>query len=129
MSAAGLTQRARRSIPSPMLVYKIFRAGEFAAFKAAGVSSGAPVDLADGYIHLSTAEQAPETLARHFAGETGLVMLAIETDRLGPDLVWEPSRGGALFPHLYRALGAADVVWSAPIPLQGGRHLMPAPPA
>jgi uncharacterized protein (DUF952 family) len=111
-----------------MLVYKVFRAEEFAAFRAGGVSPGAPVDLADGYIHLSTAEQAPGTLAKHFAGEAGLVMLAVDTERLGDDLVWEPSRGGALFPHLYRALRAADVVWSAPIPLQAGRHLMPAAP-
>ena len=112
-----------------MLVYKVFRAEEFAAFKAAGISEGALVDLTDGYIHLSTAEQAPETLERHFAGEGALVMVALDTDRLGPDLVWEPSRGGALFPHLYRPLRADDMIWAAPIPLQGGRHLMPVPPA
>jgi len=111
-----------------MLVYKVFRAEEFAAYKIEGVSAGAAVDLADGYIHLSTAEQAPETLAKHFAGETGLVMVALDTETLGPDLVWEPSRGGALFPHLYRPLRADDMVWAAPIPLQGGHHLMPAAP-
>lgn len=111
-----------------MLVYKIFRADEFAAFKANGQSSGAPIDLADGYIHMSTAEQVHETLSKHFSGETGLMCLAIETDSLADDLKWEPSRGGALFPHLYRNLVAADVVWSAPIPVYNGKHLMPAAP-
>lgn len=111
-----------------MLVYKVFRAEEFAAFEAAGVSEGAPVDLADGYIHLSTAEQAPETLAKHFAGETGLYALAIEADSLGKALRWEPSRGGALFPHLYRELRAEDVAWSAPVPFYNGQHILPKGP-
>lgn len=111
-----------------MLVYKIFRAEEFSAFQSAGESAGAPIDLQDGYIHMSTADQVAETLAKHFAGETGLMCLAVETDRLGDGVKWEPSRGGALFPHLYRKLLASDIVWSAPIPVYNGKHLMPAAP-
>lgn len=123
-----MTPHFRRSIPPPMLVFKIFRSAEYAAFRDAGESAGAPVDLADGYIHMSTAEQAPETLAKHFPGETGLVALAIETDTLGAALRWEPSRGGALFPHLYRRLTVTDVAWAAPIPVWNGQHILPGGP-
>ena len=98
-----------------MLIYKIFRADEMAAFLDAGETLGAPIDLADGYVHMSTADQVGETLAKHFAGETGLSLLAIEADDLGDALRWEVSRGGALFPHLYRALQVADVVWHKPL--------------
>lgn len=112
-----------------MLIYKIFRAEEFADFEAAGESDGAPIDLQDGYIHLSTAEQAPETLEKHFAGETSLIVLAIEAGTLGDALRWEPSRGGALFPHLYRPLTAADVVWSAKVLTYNGKHILPPGPA
>lgn len=106
-----------------MLVYKIFRAAEFAELVAAGASPGAPVDRADGYVHLSTAAQAPGTAARHFAGEDGLWLLACETDALGPALRWEPSRGGALFPHLHRPLTRADILWARPLGrLADGAH-------
>ncbi|KGJ04715.1 Uncharacterized conserved protein, DUF952 family [Paracoccus halophilus] len=97
-----------------MLIYKIFRAREFQAFTQQGRSSGAPVDLADGYIHLSTGPQVAETLSRHFAGETGLRLLALDSDGLD-GLRWEASRGGQLFPHLYRELLAGDVLWSRDI--------------
>lgn len=110
-----------------MLIYKIFRASEWQAFEAAGVTAGAPVDLDDGYIHFSTAAQAPATAAKYFAGVEGLVLVAVEVDRLGTDLRWEPARGGALFPHLYRELDATDVAWSRPLPLgPGGAHRFPA---
>ena len=108
-----------------MLVYKIFRRSEWDVFAAAGRTRGAPVDLADGYIHMSTAQQVVETVARHFAGESDLVLLAIETDTLGPALRWEPSRGGALFPHLYRPLERADVVWDKSLPLGAAGHIFP----
>ncbi|MDJ1006877.1 MAG: DUF952 domain-containing protein [Paracoccaceae bacterium] len=111
-----------------MLVFKVLRAGEYAAFREEGATDGAPIDLADGFIHLSTAEQAPETLRKHFAGESGLVALAIETENLGAALKWEPSRGGALFPHLYRPLRAADVLWVAPIRVEDGAHIVPDGP-
>lgn len=95
-----------------MLVYKVLRGPEWAELEAAGASPGAPVDRADGFIHFSTAKQLPGTLAKHFAGESGLMLLAVEA---GDEFVWEPSRGGALFPHLYRPLRLADAVWSRPL--------------
>jgi uncharacterized protein (DUF952 family) len=107
-----------------MLVYKILRAAEWAAFDAAGETRGAPVDLADGYIHLSTAAQAAETAAKHFAGEEGLWLLAVETEGLG-DLRWEPSRGGQLFPHLYGTLLREHVAWAKPLPLGAQGHVFP----
>ncbi|MFX0542574.1 DUF952 domain-containing protein [Roseovarius sp. S4756] len=109
-----------------MIVYKIFRADEWAALRRNGTSAGAPVDVVDGYVHLSTPEQAAETAAKHFAGEEGLFLLGIETDRLEGALEWEPSRGGALFPHLYRDLQLSDVAWAQPLPLKGGVHQFPA---
>lgn len=97
--------------PASMLIYKILRAPEWRVLMEAGVTTGAPVDVADGYIHFSTAEQAGETVAKHFAGETGLYLAAVDAAPLGEALKWEPSRGGALFPHLYRRLRLADLVW------------------
>jgi len=109
-----------------MMIYKIFRAPEWAAFEAAGSTPGAPVDLADGFIHFSTAEQAAETAAKHFAGVDALVLVAVGAAQLGTDLKWEPSRGGALFPHLYRELDATDVRWTKPLPLgPDGAHIFP----
>ena len=81
-------------------IYKILSRAEWAQAQAAGVFAGSAVDHADGFIHFSTAAQAPETARRHFAGQSDLVVLAIEADDLGAALVWEPSRGGDLFPHL-----------------------------
>lgn len=98
-----------------MLIYKLFRAAEWQQFEAAGTTLGAPIDLADGYIHFSTAEQVAETAAKYFAGETGVMVLALDSDKL-EQLKWEPSRGGALFPHLYRAMTLQDVLWSKPLP-------------
>ena len=95
-----------------MLIYKVFRADEWAELDRAGETLGAPVDRADGFVRFSTAAQLPGTLAKHFAGETGLLLLAVEADDAGRALRWEPSRGGALFPHLYRPLTLADVVWA-----------------
>ena len=108
-----------------MKIYKIFRADEYAAFQAAGSTDGAPIDLADGYIHFSTGAQAAETAAKYFAGVDGLMLLALEADSLGPALKWEPSRGGALFPHLYRPLDANDVLWAKPLPARGDGHDFP----
>ena len=94
-----------------MMIYKVFRPGEWAELRAHGSTKGAPVDLADGYVHFSTATQLTETLSKHFAMEQDLVLLAFDAERLGDDLRWEPSRGGALFPHLYRPLTLNDVGW------------------
>lgn len=90
--------------------FKVLTAGQWAEFQAAGLFQGAPVDLADGYIHMSTADQLDETLARHFAGQTGLVVAEIDLAGLGEALKWEVSRGGALFPHLYAPLPMEAVV-------------------
>ncbi|MGX0974760.1 uncharacterized protein (DUF952 family) [Roseovarius sp. MBR-51] len=109
-----------------MMIYKILRGPEWAELRAAGESAGAPVDLADGYVHFSTAEQAAETAAKHFAGAEGLMLVAVAVDRLGEALKWEPSRGGALFPHLYREMRLSDVAWAQPLPLVDGVHQFPA---
>ncbi|TDX28608.1 DUF952 domain-containing protein [Rhodovulum visakhapatnamense] len=108
-----------------MLIYKIFRRAEWDALRERGASHGAPVDLADGFIHLSTAEQVTGTAEKHFAGESDLVLVAVEAERLGTDLKWEPSRGGALFPHLYRELRLADLVWDKSLPLGATGHIFP----
>ncbi len=110
---------------TPMLIYKIFRADEWAVLTEQGSTLGAPVDLADGYVHFSTAAQVGETAAKHFADQEGLVLLALDSEQLGAALKWEPSRGGALFPHLYRALEFQDVLWSKPLPLRDGVHEFP----
>ena len=108
-----------------MLIFKIFRRPEWDALCAAGETSGAPVDLADGYIHFSTAAQVAGTAARHFADESDLVLVAASVEALGPTLKWEPSRGGDLFPHLYRPLTLADVVWDKSLPLGASGHIFP----
>ncbi|TNF19559.1 MAG: DUF952 domain-containing protein [Rhodobacteraceae bacterium] len=108
-----------------MLIYKIFRADEWASLQARGSTPGAPIDRADGYVHFSTAEQVRETAAKHFAAEDGLVLLACDAAALGGDLTWEPSRGGALFPHLYRELRLEDVAWHCPLPLDRDGHVFP----
>lgn len=105
-----------------MLIYKILRAAEWQALSDAGQTAGAPVDLADGFIHFSTAGQLAETAAKHFAGEDGLWLLACDARDLGRDLQWEPSRGGALFPHLYRPLTLEDVAGARPLPLSPNGH-------
>jgi uncharacterized protein (DUF952 family) len=107
------------------MIYKIFRAAEMAVFVAQGRTVGAPVDRADGYVHFSAAPQLAETAAKHFAGEDGLWLVACDPDAMGPALRWEPSRGGALFAHLYRPLVRADVVWARPLALgPDGRHAL-----
>jgi uncharacterized protein (DUF952 family) len=93
----------------PDIAYKILTASQFAAL-CAGVFAGVPVDQADGYIHLSTAPQVTETVARHFAGQTGLYIVAVALRPFGDLIRWEVSRGGALFPHLYGVLRWKDVV-------------------
>jgi uncharacterized protein (DUF952 family) len=108
------------------LIYKICPAALWRQAQADGVFRGAPVDLQDGYIHFSTAEQVKETAAKHFAGQTDLVLVAVEGDALGGILQWEPSRGGALFPHLYAPLDVKDALSVVPLPLgPDGKHVFP----
>ena len=98
-------------------VYKIVSRAEWDAAVRAGAFEGAAIDFTDGYIHLSTAAQAQETARRHFAGQAGLVLVRLDTDRLGAALKWEPSRGGDLFPHFYGPLDPALAEAVAAIPL------------
>jgi len=99
-------------------VFKVLSAAEWQAACAQGRFDGAAVDLADGFIHLSAADQVAETLRRHFSGQTDLVLAAFDAGALGPGLRWEPSRGGALFPHLYGPLPASTAGEVRPIRLQ-----------
>jgi uncharacterized protein (DUF952 family) len=105
------------------LIFKIAGAEEWRLAQAAGVFEGAAVDRADGYIHFSTALQAAETAAKWFAGRSDLVLAAVDAETLGSALRWEPSRGGALFPHLYAPLPLSAVRWTRSLPLGAdGRH-------
>ena len=99
---------------TPTLAYKIIDATDWDAAQAAGAYAGSAVDLADGYIHMSTADQLSETATKHYAGRAGLVLLTVDLEALGTDLVWEPSRGGAMFPHLYAGLPVSAVIQAAP---------------
>jgi uncharacterized protein (DUF952 family) len=111
----------------PSTVYKIVPAGLWSEAEAAGRFDGAPVDVADGFIHFSTAVQVAETAARHFAGQADLLLVSVDAAALGAALVYEPSRGGALFPHVYAPLPLTAVTAVRPLPLgPDGRHVFPA---
>lgn len=112
---------------SPSLIYKIVSEHEWLAAEAEGHFIGSAVDIDDGFIHFSTATQAAETASRHFAGRRGLLLVAVEVAALGEALKWEPSRGGALFPHLYDVLPLHAVRRVDPLPLdENGEYLFPA---
>lgn len=107
------------------LIYKICPEPLWRAAEDAGVFLGAAVDLADGFIHFSTGEQVRETAHRHFAGQTDLLLIAYDAAGLGPALRWEPSRGGALFPHLHGPLDPRCARWIEPLREgPGGLHLI-----
>ncbi len=107
-------------------IYKIVSKNDWAAAEAMGIFKGVSIDLADGYIHFSTAGQARQTAALHFAGEENLVLVAVATDVLADALKWEPSRGGELFPHLYGALSMQAVISVHDLPLDDrGLHIFP----
>ncbi len=107
------------------LIYKIVPQDLWRQAVEAGVFTGSPVDLEDGYIHFSTAAQAPETARRHFHGQAGLLLAACDAGALGGALRWEPSRGGDLFPHLYASLPIAAACWVKPLPWDGTAHIFP----
>jgi len=105
------------------IVYKIVTGQQWDEARQAGLFKGAPVDLEDGFIHFSTAEQVLETAAKHFKGQDGLLLVAVEVAALGDALVFEPSRGGKLFPHLYADLPLSAVRSVDAFPLGAdGRH-------
>jgi uncharacterized protein (DUF952 family) len=130
LRAGGSKAGGADSLPSPpafrttmTLIFKIVASNEWRAAESAGAFAGAEVDCVDGYIHFSTAAQAPETAAKWFAGRGDLTLVAVDAEALGADLRWERSRGGALFPHLYAPLPTSAVRWSRPLPLgPDGRH-------
>jgi uncharacterized protein (DUF952 family) len=108
------------------IIYKVAPAQDWQEARDAGVYQGSADDLRDGYIHFSTAAQVPATLAKHYAGREGLVLIAVEARALGDKLVWEPSRGGDLFPHLYAPLPVDAALWYTPLMLQAdGTHELP----
>lgn len=108
-------------------IYKICPEPLWRAAGRTGRFDGAPIDLADGYIHFSTAGQVRETAAKHFAGQADLLLIAVDADAFGGTLKWEVSRGGALFPHLYAPLDLAAVLWVRQLPLGAdGSHVFPA---
>lgn len=108
-----------------MEIYKILRADEWSALRAQKETKGAPIDVTDGFVHFSTAAQARETAAKHFAEAEGLYLAALDSEALGDALKWEVSRGDALFPHLYGPLRLADILWCQPLPLEEGAHRFP----
>jgi len=108
------------------MIYKICASELWRQAEQAGLLRATGVDERDGFIHFSTSAQLAETAARHFAGATGQVLVAVEVASLGPALKWEPSRGGDLFPHLYGPLALAAVKWAVPLRLgPDGRHVFP----
>lgn len=108
-------------------VYKILAAADWAKAEAEGRYEGSALDLQDGFIHLSTAAQAGQTARLYFSGIEGLSIVSFDADRLGPDLKWEPSRGGELFPHLFRAIDPSEAVESRPLPLNADGWPDPGP--
>ena len=122
----GLDHSVASRHPARMAIYKILRASEWQALVHRGETTGSPDDVSDGFVHFSTASQLLETARKHFADDDGLLVLKVDEERLGNALRWEPSRGGKLFPHLYRPLRLADVIWSRPMTRDGGRHVLPS---
>ena len=125
-SSIGAMSQCTQELVLP-IIYKICAAG---LWRAAGPSQrfkGSQFDIADGFIHFSTAEQLAETARLHFAGQSDLVLVAVRAEALGPALRWEPSRRGELFPHLYGDLPLEAVSWVKPITLdKEGWHVLPA---
>jgi uncharacterized protein (DUF952 family) len=109
------------------IICKVMSRADLAEAKAKGRFDGSADDRRDRFIHLSSADQLEDSLARHFAGQEDLVLLAVDTTRLGERLRWEPSRGGALFPHCYGPLDFDALIWDEPLELGAdGRHRLPA---
>jgi uncharacterized protein (DUF952 family) len=102
---------------STELIYKICAEAEWRAAEKAGAFTGSAVDIADGFIHFSTVDQVAETARKHFSNQSGLVLVTIETRLVRGELKWEPSRGGALFPHLYTELNLDAATAVHPLPL------------
>ncbi|WP_299479751.1 DUF952 domain-containing protein [uncultured Roseibium sp.] len=108
------------------LIFKIVPKSMWQQAVEAGVFAGAPIDLTDGFIHFSTAEQVRETASKHFNGQHDLLLAAFEAESFSENLKWEPSRGDALFPHLYATLDPATALWVKELPVSSeGGHVFP----
>lgn len=101
--------------PRPPVAYKVLTGAQWAQLQESGSFAGSLADLADGFIHLSTAEQLPGTLDKHFAGQSDIQLAAVDLAALGDAVKWEPSRGGDLFPHIYADLPLAAVIAHGPL--------------
>ena len=113
-------------MPHPQIAYKVLTGPQLAQLEADGIFAGSLADLSDGYIHLSTAEQLPGTLDKHYAGHADLHLAAVDLDALGPALKWEPSRGGDLFPHIYAGLPLGAVIAYGPLErAENGQLILP----
>ncbi|NND98599.1 MAG: DUF952 domain-containing protein [Pirellulaceae bacterium] len=107
-------------------LYKVVTRSQWRVAESDGVFRGSEVDIADGFIHLSAADQTIETVAKHFAGQSDLMLIAVDAAALGDTVRWEPSRGGALFPHVYGDLPLTAVRGVQPLPIgDDGRHQFP----
>ena len=110
----------------PSIIYHICRADEWDAAARAGQYHGSDQDRADGFIHFSTGDQVEASARRHRAGQSGLVLVAVDADRLADRLRWEPARSGGLYPHLYGPLATAEALSVRPLPLgPDGTHRFP----
>ncbi len=107
-------------------IYKIVSEAVWAEACTKGLFLGAAIDLTDGYIHFSTASQAESTASKYFQGQTGLLLVALDSDQLGANLKWEPARGGDLFPHLYEPLRTDLALWAKPLIWNGSSHVFPS---
>ena len=110
---------------SVLYIFKLFRIEEWLQFEALGKTDGAPIDIMDGFIHFSKASQVKETAAKHFKADKDLILLSCKAEHFKSDLKWEISRGGELFPHLYRKLALADIEARYDIPKINGLHNFP----
>tara|TARA_R110002124_G_scaffold53185_15_gene152605 strand:+ start:4142 stop:4480 length:339 start_codon:yes stop_codon:yes gene_type:complete len=108
-----------------MIIYKILRADEWASLRDNGTSAGAPIDVADGYIHFSTADTVVDTAAKHFSREDDLMLLAYNDTDFGDAIRYEKSRDDLLFPHLYAPLKLDGALWIKPLPFDGKTHIFP----
>jgi uncharacterized protein (DUF952 family) len=109
-----------------VMIYHMCRADEWETATKTGSYRGSSQDLADGFIHFSTAAQIVESAKKHRTGQDGLLLVAVDADRLGGRVKWEPSRGGDLFPHLHGPLAPAESASVRPLPLgPDGNHVFP----
>lgn len=108
------------------LIFKICPFADWRAAEAVGTYLGSVHDARDGFIHFSTAAQLPGTLAKHYAGQSGLLLIAVDADKFRDALCWEPARDGSLFPHLYAPLPTTAAVWVRPVAtMPDGTHIIP----